>query len=53
LLRCGENIDHVSSKPRIAYGPARRGENIGWRLFVHECRCMAAPAPCRICEMRH
>ena len=46
LLRCGENIDHVSSKPRLNV-TARQGaaaENSGWRLFVHECRCMAAPA---------
>ena len=36
LLRCGQNVDHVSSKSRCFYGPAGRGENSGWRLFVHE-----------------
>ena len=46
LLRCGQNVDHFYSKPRLR--PSRPGKAApkisARRLFVHECRCMAAPA---------
>jgi hypothetical protein len=44
LLRCGENISHISEKPIKCDARQGLGENIDWRLFVHEGRCMAAPA---------
>jgi len=43
-LRCGENVDHVVFKTQLDYARPGAAENTGCGLFVHEYRCMAAPA---------